>query len=92
MRVFLTISFLFVLFDTYSSQIPSGINTKDINIWRYWEKTDTGYKYKMIVFNTSDSTIVFTLRQAVYLGDHMKLDTTKTKYLLGQQVLKKTSM
>ena len=89
MRILLTISLLFLLINAYSSQIPGGIWTKDITVWRYWEKTETGYKYKMIVFNNSDRTINFSLKQAVYLGNHMILDTTKNKIFAGPKKIKK---
>jgi len=37
----------------------------------------------MILFNTSDTAIILTLRQVVFIGMHLKRDTTKNKIFAG---------
>lgn len=54
---------LFYFSQSFGSTIAVGIVSDKIDIWRYWEKADTGYQYKMIVFNISDSAVTFSLEQ-----------------------------
>ncbi len=73
---------LFTFLEAFCGQIPVGLYTYHINVWRYWEKTNTGYKNKMIVFNTSDSILEFSLHQVIYLGTTMNVDTTKNNVFI----------
>jgi len=61
-KILFTLFILFQFSRTFGS-IAVGIPNDKINIWRYWEKRDTGYQYKMIVFNISDSVLTFSLEQ-----------------------------
>jgi hypothetical protein len=72
----------------WGSQIGIGFSTKDISVWRYWEKTDSGFKHKILVLNLSDSTLNIKIQQEVLIGYHFKKDTTQTKIIGENTILK----
>lgn len=69
------------------TSVGLGFETDKISVWRYWEKSELGFKYKILVFNVSDNTLEFKLQQEVLVGFNMKKDTTQTKIIVNNTMI-----
>ncbi len=71
----------------FGTSIGLGFKTDKISVWRYWEKTEHGFKNKILVFNVSDNTLEFMLQQDVLVGFDMKKDTSQTKIIVNNTMI-----
>ena len=85
-RTIITLVLINAMTLAWGSQIGIGFSTKDISVWRYWEKTDSGFKHKILVLNVSDSPLNIKIQQEVFIGYHFKKDTTQTK-IIGENTI-----
>lgn len=72
----------------WASQIGLGFSTKEISVWRYWEKTKFGFNHKVLVLNISDSTLDVKIQQEILIGYNFKKDTTLTTIIGENTILK----
>jgi len=76
----------------FGSVIGVGVHTEAIALWRYWENTEIGYEYKMLVINTSDSSLTFKVDRVVFKGIQLIEDTSQARSIVAPHVLEKGQM
>lgn len=86
-RTIITLVLLNAMTLAWGSSIGLGFFTNEISVWRYWEKTNNGFNHKILVLNTSDSTLNIKILQEVFIGYYFDKDSTQTKTIGENTIL-----
>jgi len=78
-KILLTFIFISIISIVQASSIGIGFPTKDIATWRYLERTQTGYEFKILIINISDSIVNVDIKLKERLYRKSKPDTTLIK-------------
>ena len=56
-RLFLLSVFITISLGSYGTLVGVGMETDDIKVWRYFERSGSGYNYRMVIFNSLDTIV-----------------------------------